>query len=129
MVNVLRDTSAATDRRYTKRHRVPEQRFVAVNSETQETLGEILDISAQGLAFIYRVDNSTALESNLLDILSDAGHHQVGPLPYRNMNDFDYLLGYTFDARLMRRRGVKFEKLSENQISDIEQFIRDSIKK
>ncbi|MDJ0782528.1 MAG: hypothetical protein QNJ22_11185 [Desulfosarcinaceae bacterium] len=111
------------DRRGTRRYRIPEGIFLVENAEGRHPIGDLLDISADGLSFIYSADVDAVLESTYLNIVSVSGEIQLEKIPYQNKNDFDFIRNYPFDAYRMRRRGVSFTELTEPQKESLIAFI------
>jgi hypothetical protein len=113
MAEAIQDNCA--ERREARRYRSPEGIFLVENADNQKAIGDLLDISDLGLAFIYSTEVETLQESNLLNIVSPTGEVHIEKIPYNNMNDFDYVRNYPFDAYRLRRRGVRFSGLDGEQ--------------
>jgi hypothetical protein len=111
------------ERRGTRRYRSPEGIFQVENSEGRQPIGDLLDISADGLSFIYSADVDAVEESTLLNIVSASGEIQIESVPYQNRNDFDYIRNFPFGAYRMRRRGVSFTALTPDQKRSLIAFI------
>jgi hypothetical protein len=112
------------ERRGSKRHRSPDGIFLVENAESRNPIGELLDISANGLAFVYSADVDAVQESEQLNVVSVSGEVLLKQIPYQNLNDFDYIRNYPFDAYRLRRRGVSFTTLTETQEGALTKFIK-----
>jgi hypothetical protein len=114
---------ALVERRVSRRYRSPEGVFVVENASGRQFIGELLDISTTGLAFVYSADVDAIQESEQLNVVSASGKLHLKEIPYQNRNDFDYIRNYPFDAYRMRRRGVRFAALTETQEDALAAFI------
>lgn len=111
------------ERRKHKRFRVPRNAFVLLRPHDAE-VGHIIDISPDGLAFDYTGDRDVTKELSSLDILiSDNGFHLNG-VPCKPISSVDT---YESPAGSIKRKrcGVQFGGLTEEQISQLERFIKD----
>lgn len=113
-----------SERRDSKRHQSRDGLFLVENAANREPLGELLDISANGLAFVYSADVEALQESGQLNVVSVSREVSLEKISYQNINDFDYIRNYPFDAYPMRRRGVSFTALTEEQAISLEAFIK-----
>lgn len=113
-----------SERRGSKRYRSPDGIFLVENAAGRHPIGELLDISAKGLAFVYSAEVDALRESELLNVVSVSGEVHLEEIPYQNRNDFDYIRNYPFDAYRLRRRGVNFAALTEAQESSLREFIK-----
>ena len=113
-----------SERRGSKRYRIPEGIFVVENAAGSHPIGELLDISANGLSFVYSAEVEALRESERLNIVSASGEVHLEQIPYQNMNDFDYIRNYPFDAYRLRRRGVSFAALTDTQENSLAEFIK-----
>jgi hypothetical protein len=102
-----------TERRFSRRYQSPDGAFLVKNAESGVTIGDLLDVSASGLSFVYATDVDAIEESSRLSVVSVSGEVHLKAVPYHNRNDFDYIRSYPFEAYRMRRRGVCFAELSE----------------
>lgn len=112
------------ERRSTTRYLSPEGFFFVENAENRQSIGDLLDISNSGLAFVYSAGVDAIQESEQLNVVSASGEVYLKFVPYHNMNDFDYIRNYPFDAYPMRRRGVSFKALTESQEGSLREFIK-----
>lgn len=97
---------------------------VAVLRSKPENLGKIKDISIAGLSFHYIENAMQPGKSFELDILFTDGMFCLANVPIRIISDFELAGDAPFDSITTRRGGVQFGKLSADQISQLEYFIR-----
>ena len=109
------------NRRKYKRVKVKDGSFA-----TQSNIGEIIDISINGLAFRY-VDRGGGgggiVDSPGSGILFGSAELFLDNLPYKVISD--HVIGR--GASVMRRCGVQFEKLTPEQLAQIEYYIMINI--
>jgi hypothetical protein len=122
MAEAIHDTQA--ERRGNKRYRTPDGLFLVENADSRQRIGDLIDISADGLAFVYSAEVDEVQESGRLNVVAASGEVHLERIPYKNMNDFDYIRNYPFDAYRLRRRGVCFAGLTEAHISSLAVLIR-----
>jgi hypothetical protein len=113
MADAIQDNGV--ERRADRRYRSTEGYYLVENSESRQPIGDLLDISASGLSFIYSADMETIEESAQLNIITASGEIHVEQVFYQNKNDFDFIGNFPFNPYRMRRRGVRFVELTEVQ--------------
>jgi len=87
--------------------------------------GQIVDISRNGLAFCYTVEEETFDNSLELDIcFADYGFCLRGA-PFKIISDFRINNGNPPEAKAVKRRGVQFSELTERQVSQLKYFIEN----
>jgi hypothetical protein len=110
------------ERRRHRRFRVPVGVFVSFRPDNSR-LGEIIDISLNGLSFRYLASGGPANGSNRLNIFLTERGFCLDDLPFETVSDVGtYEIPFT--PVTMRRSGVQFEELTEDQISGLEYFIQ-----
>lgn len=116
----MTDHTEEKERRRHKRYQVREQ-ALAINSFA---IGQITDISFGGLSFKYISKESGKKELTELDIfLSDNDFYLEG-IPIEPVSDRATPNASPFSTIVIRRCGIKFGKLSPNQLSKLEYFIQ-----
>lgn len=114
-------THGRIERRRHERFRVPVGVFVGFRPDNSR-LGEIIDISLSGLSFRYLASGGPANGSRRLNIFLTERDFWLDDLPFETVSDEGtYKIPFTPVA--MRRSGVQFEELTEDQISALEYFI------
>ena len=87
--------------------------------------GQIVDISKNGLAFCYTVEEESLDSSLELDIcFADYGFCLRGA-PFKIISDFRINNGNPPGAKPINRRGVQFDELTERQLSQLKYFIEN----
>ena len=88
-------------------------------------LGRVIDISKGGLAFRY-VSVGERLKGPLeLDLLSHQYDYRIDKIPIKIITDLEVANKKAFKSTTLKRVGVQFGKLTREQKSKIEHFIRD----
>lgn len=88
-------------------------------------LGQIIDISSDGLAFHYPVSGDQTNGSSELDIFLVGDGFYLEKVPFKAISDLK-LAKKKFNGSIpMRRFGVQFGELKQSQISQLEYFIRN----
>ena len=100
-----------------KRYKVKEGVFAVIRGPSPQ-LGEITDASGSGLAFKYQGEEKLCKESSELEILALNDNFRIKRLPIRGVWDYK-------TANEMRKRGVKFGKLTYRQRSQIKFFMQN----
>jgi hypothetical protein len=110
------------ERRIHKRFQVPIGVFVAFGPD-HSSLGEIIDISMGGLSFRYLATEDPLIRSSTLDIFLTDRDFCLNDVPFETVSDFG-THQIPFVPVTMRRRGVQFGEMKNNQASGIEYFIQ-----
>ena len=118
------ETSGQAERRKHKRFQVEDIAFAVLRGQV-ELLGQIIDISRGGLAFHYIVSGRNVKSSSELDILLAYYGLYMEKIQFKTISDFQIPNKSPFSPIIMRRHGVKFGKLTPNQSSMLEDFIRE----
>jgi hypothetical protein len=88
-------------------------------------LGRVIDISKGGLAFRY-VSVGERLKGPLeLDLLSHQYDYRIDKIPVKIITDLEVANKKAFKSTILKRVGVQFGKLTREQKSKLEHFIRD----
>lgn len=113
----------AVERRKHKRFRAPPGAY-AIHGPFFTTRTQIVDISRDGLAFRYigRADTHTGPQE--LDILFAEGSFYLPKVPVNTISD-GIAKDKPFDSIPMRRRGMQFGELAQDQLSQLEYFIEN----
>jgi uncharacterized protein (TIGR02266 family) len=104
------------ERRKHERFR-PRVSVFALLNKPLSNMGEIIDISIDGLSFRYSADEGLPKGSFVLDILCVDDGFYLAKLPSRTAADFEV-------GNQMRRRGVQFGRLTNKQSTQLKFFIR-----
>ncbi|MBC2693989.1 MAG: PilZ domain-containing protein [Desulfobacteraceae bacterium] len=123
MENISRKTINVEKRKFT-RFKVKDISFVLLKSVSYEELGEIVNISKGGLAFQYLVGENQIKESVELDIILAGNGFHMKKIPCKTIADFEIINEIYFSSLKMRRHSIKFGELDNNQISELDYFIR-----
>lgn len=110
-----------TDKRHHQRFMLRDSTYAFLRSPANK-LGQILDISQSGLAFSYFSTNGSFMESDRLDILANEKIF-LENIPIKTIADFILPTEQPFSQITMRRRSLQFKSLSEDQVSQLKDFI------
>jgi hypothetical protein len=114
-----------SERRKLVRFAVKDIAFAVLKTDTDEELGQIINISPGGLAFQYFVGNRSIQKSDVLDmLLPDNGFH-IDNIKFKTVADFEMSNELPFSSIRKRQQSVCFSSLSVEQKADIEKFIRN----
>ena len=119
------------DKRKDKRFLVGEEVIVALRNSSSR-VGRAKDISMGGLSFEHIYDEELEEDPSKRDVSLWADNHSMADIPCRVVYDipiseppeYDYL---TVHFRT-RRCGVQFEKLTENQETQLDSFLKTHAK-
>lgn len=123
MENTGRKTIKVEKRKF-KRFKVKDLSFALLKSSFYEELGEIIDISKGGLAFQYLVGENQIKESVELDIILAGNGLHIKKLPCKTISAFEIINKIDFSSLKMKRHSIKFGELDNNQISELDYFIK-----
>jgi hypothetical protein len=116
------DRRKRPDRRSSERYRVKDGIF-AVLIANKDKLGQIKDISLQGLSFRYvNSDKYTKEPGELKIIIAGCGLY-MDKLAIETVSDFEIKGGFSISPLKLRQTAVKFVNLSAEQRNRIEAFI------
>ncbi len=95
----------------------------AVYRSNPSQLGQIRDISMDGLSFRYIDNREDTDDSSTLDILlADSGFHMENIL-FNTISDLKIAGEVPFNTIQMRQKGIQFKNLSSRQRNQLEEFI------
>jgi hypothetical protein len=96
----------------------------AVLRDHVSKVGQIMDISMSGLSFRYIVNGGSPDASFELDILLVGHGLCIEKVRFKKVSDFQIPNKSPFSPLLIRRCGVRFEELTLEQRSQLEDIIR-----
>ena len=111
------------ERRQQKRCKAAEGAFAALVDQ-ESRLGQIKDISSNGLSFRY-IDSHEKLAnaSELKIILGNRGLY-LDKVPFKVVSDFEIKSEFSFSRVNMRQIGLAFGKLTPGQRNRLDRFIK-----
>ena len=117
------DRKVSDERRQQKRFKAQEGAFAALVAQDNR-LGQIKDISIQGLSFRY-IDSNETLENadELKIILGDQGLY-LDNVPFKKIADFEIRSEFSFSTVKMRQIGLEFGELTAEQKIRLDRFIQ-----
>ena len=110
------------ERRKHKRFQVEDFTFIKVKSESDEDVGQLLDISKAGLSWRYFVNAEKPKSFYKLDIFLSGGNFVIAGIPFRTISNTELPDGLQFSPTIFRRSSVQFGHLTPNQISKLDYF-------
>jgi hypothetical protein len=112
------------DRRKDERFQTEKNTYAVLRARGSK-LGRVIDISKGGLAFRY-VSVGQRLKGPLeLDLLSHQYDYRIDKIPIKIITDLELANKKAFKSTTLKRVGVQFGKLTREQKSKLEHFIRD----
>lgn len=115
-------------RREAKRFQVKTFTFVKLWSESDEDIGQLLDISHRGLSFRYLLNGEELRNFSELSILLSDGDFAVAGIPFRTLSDISMNNGSSGSTPIVfRRAGVQFKGLTSYQKKGLHYFLQNHI--
>lgn len=111
------------DKRANSRFRVKDLTFVKLQSESKVDIGQLLDISKQGLALRCFVDEEKPREYSSLGIFLSGGEFIVDDVPFRTVSDIELNNNPQFSTIILRRYGLQFKDLTPEQVEKLDKFL------
>jgi len=112
------------DRRVHKRYQMKEVAFAVLKAESDEELGQIVNIGRGGLAFEYFVGSKQIRNAEYLDIMLTKSEVYINQISVRTITDFEIKNELPFSSIAKRRQSVCFEMLSAAQEKQIDSLIQ-----
>ena len=120
----MNSTKEPNDRRQMKRFKVAEGAFAALINHGNK-LGQIKDISEKGLSFRYIDSQDEHPEARELKIVLGSGGLCLDRVPVKKVTDFEIKSEFSFSSIKMRRIGLEFGKLTQDQQTRLTHFIQN----
>lgn len=111
------------ERRKHKRFKATQGAYAVLGPEISK-LGQIKDISMGGLAFKYLADEARPNGAGELDIIIRQNSFYVKEIPIQTVSDFELARENAFSTVRLRQQGVQFSKLTSDQTSQLELFLK-----
>lgn len=121
---MIKNRRGVACRRENKRFQLKDFTFVKLWSESNEDIGQLLDLSKSGLSLRYFVTGQNPSNFSELGIFSSSSGLAVDGIPFRIISDTE-LNESLFGPILFRRSGVHFGPLKPDQISKLEYFLKN----
>ena len=122
-ISGMSETEDFLEQRKHKRFRAQDGTYAILKGPGKK-LGQVINISIGGLAFRYIDIGERPKKSYQLDIFLTENSFRLEKLNFKTISDFEVDDEFNFSSIPMRRRGVQFEELEQNQLDQIEHFIQ-----
>ena len=122
---VTKDRRTSSQQRRHQRFRAKDLTFVKLSSEKQEDIGQLIDISKVGLSFRYFLNDERSHNYSNLGIFVSGGNFTIDAIPFKTVSDTELANGSPFSKINLRRYGVQFENLTPDQISKLDNFLKN----
>jgi hypothetical protein len=124
---MMKNEKEAIDRRQQKRFKLKPGAVVLLDQNWPEStiVGNILDISPNGIAVQIVGDEDIPESTYELGVACTEPHSFLGKLPVKAVSDFS-MAKIPFGSLVPRRLGMKFGPLTDEQTSELENYIRDN---
>ena len=113
-----------SEHRKIKRFKASYGAYAVVGPETSK-LGQIKDISMNGLAFKYLADEARSNGAGELDIIVRQDCFCVKSIPIQTVSDFELAKENTFSTVRLRQQGVQFGELTSEQSAQLEFILKN----
>ncbi len=122
----MADQKETLERRQYRRFKAAKAAFVMLRPQwpNSTVLCQIIDISLSGLAFHCSSIPDKTIQPSEMDILMRPSHFHLHKIPFRAIYDIQNFDKVPSEPNGMRRCGVKFGQLTQDQRSQLENFIR-----
>ena len=110
------------DKRKHIRYKVKDHTYVNLRSETEEVIGQLLDISKGGLAAHYPVNTEKSKNYSELGILSSI-ELATERFSFKAVSDNEVPSELKFSGQKLRRYSLEFKKLTPEQEAKLDFFI------
>lgn len=117
------DRRKGPQKRTDKRYRVKDLTFVKLRSESEIEIGQLLDISKEGLAFRYFIDNKQSRSYYDLGLFLSGGGFSIDRIPFKAVSNIELANNSQFSTIILKRYGVQFEKLTPDQTNRLDHFL------
>jgi len=117
------DRRSGIDRRKARRYPLERFTFVKLFSDSDEDIGQLLEISDTGLSFRYLATRGEPKKFSKLSILWSNRDFAVAGLTVRTLSDTLMNEGSEFNPIIFRRAGVQFENMTVRQQSELSDFL------
>lgn len=113
------------DRRQHERFKLKGLAFAILKSDTDEDLGQIVNLSKGGLAFQYFVGRKRVTDARYLDIMLTKNALYIDKIKIRCVADFEIENELPFSSISKRQQSLCFEDLSEEQQTKVNYLIKN----
>ena len=86
-------------------------------------IGEVLNVSKGGLAFKYMAEFSSAAKHSKLNVFALGGNLFLRDVPVKTVSDTEMPIEIDFSSIRMRRMGLEFEDMTEDQKAALRELI------
>jgi len=100
------------DRRKSRRFKVPPDAFTIIK-QPRFKMGQIIDMSIGGFSFCYIDDSMSPVNNFKIDILLADDGYYLDRVPVEFVSDVKIGVNYPFNAKSVKRCGLKFNGLSD----------------
>ena len=112
-----------TERRQSKRIKIKDDAFVTRNT-AKDKLGRIVDISSGGLAYHYISSTDLPEVFEKIGIWAVLDDVHLNDIQIQTVSDMEVEYDNPFHHILLRRRGIQFEVLTDEQKAQLESMIQ-----
>ena len=112
------------DRRKDERFQVKRFTFVKLWSESNEDMGQLLDINERGLSLRYFVKDQNPSNFSHLSIVSSECDSAIDNIPFTVVSDTELANGSPSGPIIFRRAVVQFGQLTSQQLSELDDFLK-----
>ena len=119
----MSDIKLPDERRQQKRFKAAEGAFAALVDQ-ESRLGQIKDISSDGLSFRYIDSHEKLVNASELKIILGQRGLYLDKVPFKIISDFEIESEFSFSRVNMRQIGLEFGELTPGQRNRLDRFIK-----
>ena len=120
---IARDRRKGIRQRKHPRFKAKDLTFVKLKFEKNEDIGQLLDISREGLSLRYFVSHEKEYNYSELGIFLSGGSFVVDNIGFKAVSDTKIAEGSPFSTIMFRRYGVQFVNLTPEQAAMLDFFL------
>ncbi|NQT70552.1 MAG: PilZ domain-containing protein [Desulfobacteraceae bacterium] len=120
---IARDRRKRIRQRNLQRFLAKDLTFGKLQSESDEEIGQLLDISRSGLALRCFANGKETQAYSELDIFLSGGNFTIGGIPIKTVSDTELANRSPFSTVIFKRYGVQFENLTREQKAGLDYFL------
>ncbi len=111
------------EKRKYKRYKVKDLTFVKLCYKDEMDIGQLMDIGKGGLSLRYFVNSDKARNYSNLSIFLSENDFIIDKISFKAISDTEIANGSKFTTIVLRRYGIEFDNLTDDQIAGLDYFL------
>jgi hypothetical protein len=120
---IVKDRRKGMRKRNMQRFLAKDLTFGKLQSESDEEIGQLLDISRSGLSLRCFSDGKETQDYSEIDIFLSGGDFAIGGISVKTVSDSELANRSPFSTVIFKRYSVKFENLTREQKAGLDYFL------